>query len=141
MPMQIGQTCVLGAALAYPVWQEQNILLFVSSCECTSRPITTSKSVSIGVYAVVVIHRPHLRYLVTQPCECHPFIYASLVLSTLFVNRKWSSHQGFSVFVMLARGERCWQRRDAALPAPLSSCPAPRTGRESSRQELRREEH
>src|SRR5581483_8724942 len=36
---------------------------------------------------------------------------------------------------LLARGERCRQRRVAALPAPLSSCPAPRWGRESRRQE------
>jgi len=36
---------------------------------------------------------------------------------------------------LLARGERCRQPRDAGLPAPLSPCPAPRMGRESSRQE------
>src|SRR5581483_2663716 len=36
---------------------------------------------------------------------------------------------------LLTRAERCRQRRDAALPAPLCSCPAPRWGRESRRQE------
>src|SRR5579883_267422 len=36
---------------------------------------------------------------------------------------------------LLARGERCWQPRVAGLPAPLSPCPAPRSGRASRRQE------
>src|SRR5579885_962289 len=92
--MQIGQTCVLGAALAYPVWQEQNILLF----EQLRMHLKTDHHLKVCINRRIC-SRGHTSssssFLVTQPCECHPFISVSLALSALFVNRKCSSHQPF----------------------------------------------
>jgi hypothetical protein len=56
--MQMGQTCVFGAASAYDALQPQNIFRSVRSWTCTSRPIMVSKVVA-GVVIIGNWVRPH----------------------------------------------------------------------------------